>query len=285
MPADRPSRTTVLESSLGRVEHLRSGHGPEASGEGFSLDFQVCLPTRGLFVWHVEGDEVVGDPNHALFVTARERYRLSQPVGGGYAELIITPDAELLAETAGTPVDRLSRHPLFRVRSARVGPAVQHLGASLLRRSLNGHHDDLGDEEAMVALLRSTYRTAGPAVRPGGPTGRLIRRTKEHLEGHLASHLSLADVAQTVGASPAYLTTVFRRFEGVSLHKYVTQLRLARSLTELPHTTDLTTLAVDLGFSSHSHFACAFRKAFYMTPSEFRLLSARSRPAAIRPSP
>ncbi len=285
MLADRPSRTTVLESPIGLVEHLRSGCGPDASSEGLSLEFQVCLPTRGLFVWHVEGDEVVGDPNHALFVTARERFRLSQPVGGGYAELIITPDAALLAETTRTPVDRLSSHPLFRVRSTRVGPDVQHQSASLLRRRLNGHRDDLGDEEVVVALLQSTCQTEGPATRPGGPTARLIRRTKEHLDGHLASRLSLADVARAVGASPAYLTSVFRRFEGVSLHKYVTQLRLARSLTELPHTTDLTTLAVDLGFSSHSHFACAFRKAFHMTPSEFRSLGARSRPAAIRPSP
>jgi AraC-like DNA-binding protein len=241
----------------------------------------VCLPTRRLFVWHVENDEVVGDPNHALFVTAGERYRLSQPVGGGYAELIITPDVELLAETARTPVDRLSSHPLFRVRSARVGPAVQQLGASVLRHRLNGHRDNLRDEEAMVALLRSTCHAEGPVVRPGGPTGRLIRRTKEHLDGHLASRTSLADVARAVGASPAYLTSVFRRFEGLSLHKYVTQLRLARSLTELPHATDLTTLAVDLGFSSHSHFACAFRKAFNMTPSEFRSHCSR-RPATPR---
>jgi AraC family transcriptional regulator len=282
MPADHPSRTTVLESPLGLVEHLRSGRGPEASGEGFSPEFQVCLPTRGLFVWHVGADEVIGDPNHALFVTARERFRLSQPVGDGYAELIITPDAALLAETTRTPVDRLSSHPLFRVRSARVDPAVQHLSASLLRRRLNGHRDDLDDEEAMVALLRSTCHADGPAVRPGGPTGRLIRRTKEHLDGHLASRLSLADVARAVSASPAYLTSVFRRFEGVSLHKYVTQLRLSRSLTELPHATDLTTLAVDLGFSSHSHFTCAFRRAFHMTPSEFRSHGGHPAPAIRR---
>jgi AraC family transcriptional regulator len=270
LPPDCASRIQVFESPLGLIEHLRSGHEPESSGEGFSPEFQVCLPTRGLFVWHVEGDEVVGDPNHALFVTAGERYRLSQPVGGGYAELIITPDVELLAETTRAPVGGLSNHPLFRVRSARVDPAVQQLGASVLRRRATGHRDDLRDEETMVALLRSTLDAERPLVRPSGATGRLIRRTKEHLEGHLGSSLRLADVARAVGASPAYLTSVFRQFEGLSLHKYVTQLRLARSLTALPHATDLTTLAVDLGFSSHSHFASAFRNAFHMTPSEFR---------------
>jgi AraC-like DNA-binding protein len=73
-----------------------------------------------------------------------------------------------------------------------------------------------------------------------------------------------------VGASPAYLTDVFRRIEGVPLHRYLTQLRLARALVELPHASDLTTLAIDLGFSSHSHFTAVFRRAFGCTPSRFR---------------
>jgi AraC-like DNA-binding protein len=48
------------------------------------------------------------------------------------------------------------------------------------------------------------------------------------------------------------------------------QLRLSRALVELPHANDLTTLAFDLGFSSHSHFTVSFRRAFGCTPSEFR---------------
>jgi AraC-like DNA-binding protein len=270
MSLEGPSRIPVLESPLGLVEHLRVGCRREDPGEAFSPDFQVCLPTRGLFVWHVGRDEVVGDPNHALFVTARESFRLSQPVGRGYAELIITPDVEVLAETAGTNVDGLSRHPLFRIRSARISPAVQQLAASMVGRRLDGCRDGLRDEETMLAILESTCRAEGPRTTPGEATARLIRRTKEHLDGHLTCGLRLAEIARAVGASPAYLTSVFRRFEGVSLHRYATQLRLARSLVELPHATDLTTLALDLGFSSHSHFACAFRKAYKMTPSEFR---------------
>src|SRR5262249_19539691 len=80
-----------------------------------------------------------------------------------------------------------------------------------------------------------------------------------------------------VGASSAYLTDVFSRFEGISLHRYVTQLRLARALIELPEAGNLTTLALDLGFSSHSHFTLAFRRAFGCTPSAFRARSNRKR--------
>src|SRR5438093_13458396 len=98
----------------------------------------------------------------------------------------------------------------------------------------------------------------------------MIRRTKEFLDARFTERLHLTEVADAVGASPAYLTDVFRRFEGISLHRYLTQLRLARALVELPHAEDITTLALDLGFSSHSHFTLAFRRAFRCTPSQFR---------------
>ena len=93
---------------------------------------------------------------------------------------------------------------------------------------------------------------------------------KEFLEANASASVRLRDVARSVGASPAYLTDVFRRVEGVPVHRYVMQLRLSRALVELPHANDLTTLAFDLGFSSHSHFTVSFRRAFGCTPSQFR---------------
>jgi AraC-like DNA-binding protein len=68
----------------------------------------------------------------------------------------------------------------------------------------------------------------------------------------------------------------------VPLHQYLTQLRLAHALDALPSTSDLTQLALDVGFSSHSHFTSRFRRAFGTTPSRFRELSRRRlRPATV----
>ena len=38
---------------------------------------------------------------------------------------------------------------------------------------------------------------------------------------------------------------------------------------------DLTSLSLDLGFSSHSHFSSAFRTAYGRTPSEFKQFALR----------
>lgn len=262
-------RTRLLQSSIGLVEDVRSaGISVRKSQESFSDEFQVCLPYRGLFVWHVGGDEVVGDANQVLFVVGGESYYLSQPRCGDYAELIITPDQELLEEVADRPRASLSFHPLFRRRSRRAGFQLQKLRSRFVEHATS--EDWTALDEWTVALLRAALDTDGQTSEPSRATRRLIRRAKEFLEANLARRIRLADVARAVGASPAYLTDVFRRVEGVPLHGYLTQLRLARALVELRRADDLTTLALDLGFSSHSHFTAVFRRAFGCTPSRFR---------------
>ena len=128
-------------------------------------------------------------------------------------------------------------------------------------------------------MIRAALAEDAPRPQPGVGTRLLLRRAKEVLEAEFATPIRLHHVARAVGASPAYLTDLFRRLEGVSMHRYVAQLRLARALVELPHADDLTALALDVGFSSHSHFSASFRRAFGCTPSQFREAArARRRP-------
>jgi AraC family transcriptional regulator len=269
------TRTTLLNVSVGLVEDVRSpGASSWTRAEHFSPDFQLAFPYRGFFIWHVGRDEVVGDVNQVLFVTSGEAYRLSHPVAGGFAELVVTPSPCVLAElahAAGLMIATLRTHPLFRRRSSRLTPRLQSVRA---RFGAWARHpmeiDTLAAEELVLALLRSTLTETVAIARPAGSTQRLIRRTKIFLESHLTKPIRLAGVSRAVGASPIYLTQVFRDVEGVPLHRYLTQLRLARALAELPHTTDITRLALDLGFSSHSHFSATFHRTFGVTPSQFR---------------
>lgn len=277
-PLGTTIRRQVLDSSAGLVENLQCGGHRHTSAEDFSPRFQVCLPYRGLFVWHVGDDDIVADANTVLFVSGGESYYISQPRSADYAELIITPDPELLAEVTdgcGTP---LASHPLFRRRSRRVDFGLQHLRTRFLNSAISGDWNGLAAEESMINLLRFALDAGAAGSEASRPTRRLIGRAKEFLEANLASPMRLADVARAVGASPAYLTDVFRRVEGVPLHRYLTQLRLARALVELPHASDLTALALSLGFSSHSHFTAVFRRAFDCTPSCFRAASRKRSP-------
>ena len=282
---DGGTRERLLELSIGMVEDLRRlGPRPEPRREDYSPSFQVCLPYRGLFVWRVGRDEVVGDANQVLFVRGGEGSRVRGPLDDGYGEFILTPRHDVLAEIAGANGASLAEHPLFRRRARRADSRLQVLRTRFLHGvAANPPSEELEAEEALVALLRQALcdGESARAAPHGAATARLLRRAKEYLEAELANPIRLADVARAAGASPAYLTDLFRRAEGASLHRYLVQLRLARALIELPHAADLTALALDVGFSSHSHFSATFRRAFGTTPSAFRGSAPRGS-AAVR---
>ena len=176
---------------------------------------------------------------------------------------------------------------MFRRRARRVEPQLQSFRARFLHwaKGASGR-EELEAEELTLALLRATFQNDGRRGAPNGTaTARTIRRTKEFLEANLTRRLLLPDIAAAVHVSPAYLTDLFSRVEGLSLHQYLMQLRLGRALVELPHTVDITTLALALGFSSHSHFSFVFRRAFGSSPSRFREATRKaarpSRPGAM----
>jgi AraC-like DNA-binding protein len=177
----------------------------------------------------------------------------------------------VLAEIAKVAEDRLGAHYLFRNRSRPAYPRLQNLRACFSHWATGAAiQDALAGEEMVLSLVRSAFEDSPPQVQPTASTRRLMRRAKEFLGAELANPIRLRDVGRAAGASPAYLTNTFRRVEGVSLHRYLTLLRLARALAILPQADDLTALALDIGFSSHSHFSAAFRRAFGCTPSQFR---------------
>jgi AraC family transcriptional regulator len=270
------SRTRLFESSSGLVERVECrGVRPSLGAEDFSPDFQIAFPYRGLFVWHVGDAAVVSDPNQVLFIKGGEPFRVGHQGSGGYGEVIVTPRLSTLRDAAEAAGFDLERHPLFAARSRRATPDLQRRCARFVHDASNRGGDDLfAADEDLLGLLNDALRLdAPPPVSPR--TRRLIRRAKEFLDANYTRSLQLSQIADAVGSSPAYLTDVFRRIEGISLQRYVTQRRLARALMELPHAGDLTALALDLGFSSHSHFTLAFRKAFACTPSHFRLTIRR----------
>jgi hypothetical protein len=158
-------RIRVLETVSAAVDDLRCVNGNRTQGpQGFSPDFQVCLPYRGLFVWHVGRDDVVGEANQVLFVSGGEAFRVSQPAHGGYGELIVTPTLELLSELAQVRDGRLPMHPLFVRRRRSANLTSQNLRARFLHCVRDGSRDAFAAEEVLLDLLRCAFEREAPCV-------------------------------------------------------------------------------------------------------------------------
>jgi AraC family transcriptional regulator len=241
------------------------------SPEECTTTTQLIFPYRGVYVRHVGHDQTVAEANEVLFFNAQEAYRVSHPVAGGDGSLTLVIEESRLHELA--PVDILHRSPgiQFRRRRLRVDARAQALVA-LLRHSL---HQNIAEPlEAEVLALTLVRRALGPrsSHEPGATIGRqkLVDRAKLVLSSNLMRRWTLAEIASELRVSPVYLTQVFQQVEGLPLYHYQLRLRLAGALDLLARYDDLTTLALDLGFSSHSHFSSAFRKLYGCSPSDFK---------------
>jgi AraC-like DNA-binding protein len=93
----------------------------------------------------------------------------------------------------------------------------------------------------------------------------------------------VARLAKLASLSPFHLCHIFRDMTGTSIYDYVLQERLARSLDAvLDGDDDLTSIALNAGFSSHSHFTARFRGFFGCTPAALRRTAAKDCLAELR---
>ncbi len=232
---------------------------------------QLVFPYRGIYLRHLGSDQAVADANHVLFFNAHEGYQVSHPLDGGDACLSLKLDEAVLEELTPRPLLQTDRSLAFRTQSQRIDAGTQALVA-LLRHSLDrGTVEPL---EAEALLLSLVGQSLGPRTSRQPTSTHARRRLADRVKVLLASDLSrrwtLADIGQEIGNSPVYLTQVFRQVEGMPLYRYQLQLRLARALDLMDQYDDLSALAAELGFSSHSHFTSAFRQAFHRSPTDFR---------------
>ena len=243
------------------------------SDEEHAVATHLVFPYQGAYVHHVGRAATVAEANQVIFINEGEPYRVSHPVDGGDAALSIGVSEATLLELAPRKYLRRGGQTAFNRSHLRVGADTQALTALIRHRLARGGIEDLEAESRTLTLLRMAVggHASRPAAGRPGPR-KLVDRAKLVLASDLSRRWTLAEIAAEVGGSPVYLTQVFHRLEGIPLYRYQLQLRLARALSLLGEYDDLTNLALELGFSSHSHFSHAFKQAFGYTPSAFRRL-------------
>jgi AraC family transcriptional regulator len=266
----------LLDSGTVTVRHVDcAGTCRHRSAEECASHTHFVFPYRGLYLRHVGGDLAVADANHVLLFNEGQGYQVSHPVSGGDASLVLSVAQPLLAELAPKELVCEGAAFNFNQQHLRIDARAQAL-VMLLKHSLKQGSIEPLEAEGLALTLVS--RAIGPRTsRASGATHarrRLVDRVKVMLAGDLSRRWTLAEIAREIRGSPVYLTQVFQQVEGLPLYRYHLRLRLARALDLLVERVDLSALAQDLGFSSHSHFSAAFKQAYGMTPAEFRSAGA-----------
>lgn len=282
----------LFESRLVRATSWRCLHdGPALRAERYFTDPVLTLAHSGASVCHYENREILVDPTRVFLRNPRDVYKTTHPFGCGDAGVNVRFRPDVVREVLGRfdpSVRRGKKADRFPAPFAPAPPramAIQRVLLERLRRGLAV--DSLAVEECLLLLLEESVAAAHGLRAEHAPCAdeeterdraRWVEATQEILLERFREPIQLDDVASSVGVSPFHLSRLFRRATGLPIHRYLTRLRLHSALERVTQSepADLTRVAFDLGFSSHSHFTASFRREFGMTPSTVRRLASRA---------
>jgi AraC-like DNA-binding protein len=81
---------------------------------------------------------------------------------------------------------------------------------------------------------------------------------------------TLMNIGRRVGRSPWHLNVYFRQTTGITIHEFVTCLRIRRSLRPVQEGVKIDAIASELGYRSTKTFYRHFERLFAMQPTEVR---------------
>jgi AraC family transcriptional regulator len=262
----------------------------------------VSFVHSGAFVQHCGGRAELIDPTAVLLYNPQAPHRTSHPYGccDHGSAIVVRRDALLDAMRHCDPSSEERFDALFTASHLR-GLSRLWLRQRLLVQALerSAPRDPLAFETAVLGLLGEIVEeharrrgVSPPAGSAGSSRARrdYVEDAKALLQERFREKLHLEDIARALYVSTFHLCRLFKEETGVPIHHYLTRLRLREAVEPvLSGAADLGRQALELGFSSHSHFTAAFRQEFGMSPREVRrmgkAITVGSEPATPRGCP
>jgi AraC family transcriptional regulator len=229
----------------------------------------MSIVVRGGFRETIGRSERFYSGGHISFFPAERTH--AQDFGpSGARQIIFRPQQDWLAylDDCGTELDSA---PYTN------GPEFSLLGGRLLQEldtedalSEMARHGILLEIVAAFGRERASNRGASRVPPPW------LRRAREFLHENACRSITLREIARAAGRHETHVAREFRRCFGTSVTGYLRRLRIQQAARLLAaNEQEISAIAFDCGFSSHSHLSREFRLFYGLTPSAWRSLSRK----------
>ena len=268
------------------VQRLNQDHVLTTMGLHGHTFFELIYFDRGAGI-HVLGG--VGSQAQAgsLFVICPGELHDCTHIGDaqGWVLLFTRAALEQGAESLAFSREWLPRHPLFdpflSLSIRRRNPiCVANEDRNRWSEGLQALEAELRDKQAHYrhaarALLHLVLVDLARLLEPGqagASDDPLVHEVFRFIEARFRKPISLADVAQAVGRTPAHLTTIVRRRTGLTVGDWIAERRMAHARKLLQSAPDQKTseLSLACGYDDPSHFLRSFKKMHGVTPAQWR---------------
>jgi AraC-like DNA-binding protein len=257
-------------------------HDPRFRDSGPAENHIVVFPRSGVWIRHAGSRAFVADPQVVTIYNRGQEYtrELLSPDGDRCDWFAVAPT--IAAEIACVYYERAAddmQHP-FRREFAVCTRSLYLRQRQLFLRLERGHVDAMEAEEAIIGIVAEVIARAHGVVPWSQPHDRrtdarrdLIERARAEIVANVAGHDTVATLAARLRTSPFHLCRVFRCGTGMTLHGYRLELRQRVLLERLAEpNADISRIAMELGFSSHSHLSATVRRRTGMSPTALRRL-------------
>ena len=281
MREDQDASGPIYDGAFFRIgQFRRRPEHPDFGGPHQTGGVLIVFPRTSVTITHVGRNPVVADPNVVMFYNHGQVYTRGKLSDKGDLCEWFGFDPQLVGDAIRAYDAHVDDHP-FQPFQFLHGPS--DTTSYLMQRIVVEHvlrtqqPDHLFIEESVLQIIKQVidnrYRQRGvfPSKTKVLLEWEIVEAIQKLLDIRFEQNLSLGQIATQLNYSPFHLCRLFRKHTGQSIHQYLSQLRLRTSLEYVTQAnTDLTDLALKLGFASHSHFTEAFRKTFGAPPSELR---------------
>ncbi len=127
-------------------------------------------------------------------------------------------------------------------------------------------------QTSLLTLILHEVRKAAEWSKDA-PTGgaSVVMDSLRFIERNCLRRLTLQDVANAVGRSPAYVTTALTKATGKSAGQWIVSGRMAEARRLLLHSDEMVdVIAERVGYADPTHFIRMFRREHHMTPAAWR---------------
>jgi AraC family transcriptional regulator len=278
-PVPHDFNRLVFDSGTVRIGAFRCDpEHPSFHDSGPACHYCFVFPRTAVEIQHEHERSFVANPNVVTFYNRGQEYRRNviSPRGDRCDWFGLDMDVVRDVVRACDPaVDDRPEQP-FRLTRGFSNARTYLLQRQVFERATGSKPDTLAIEETAVFLLDQVVRAsyAPPVRRPSAASGNqrdAVHEVETILSRRWDQELHLRDIARETGLSVYHLCRMFRRVTGCTLHQYRSHLRIRSSLEKVCETENpLVDIALEAGFSSHSHFTSAFHREFGGTPSAMR---------------
>jgi len=162
-------------------------------------------------------------------------------------------------------------------RAAITGGVDADISLTLADKYINRIEKTIAFDELIDLVERMTIKFTNSVLHVASINHvSVIKKASRYVHNHLSEAIRLQEVADYVGLSPNYFSSLFKKEMSLAFADYVNHTRIKESQYLLQTTNhSILDIAISVGFNNQNYFTTIFKKTTGITPKQYRMRSSR----------